>query len=301
MEISPVLSEQFRVPVYLKLEFLQTTGSFKLRGAFFSLLNTTPEIRAKGVGTCSAGNHGWALAFAGKQLGIPITVYLPKSVDYSKQAGIESLGAETIITDSPGYDEAHEFAVYDCRRRGLPFVSAFDDPKIMAANGGSLALEILEQQPDISTFVFPVGGGGLAAGLGVLVKERNQKNYLIGCQHVASPGLKLSLDKGTAITKLPPIKTVAGGIEGGIGAWTFPYIQKTIDQVVLLSESEIQKGLLWLLDHHHYLIEPSSAVALSALSCHKVERLTGPTVIVLTGRNVAFPTLQKIVAENFSD
>ena len=247
------------------------------------------------MATCSAGNHGWALAYAGKQLNIPITVYLPKSVDLSKKAGIESLRATTIVTDSQGYDGAEDFAIQDSCDRGLPFISAFDEPEIMAANGGSLALEILEEMPSIETFIFPVSGGGLGAGLGVLVKDRNPNATLIGCQHIESPGLKLSLEKGEAITRLPAIETVAGGIEGGIGANTFPYIQRTIDHVVLLTESEIRDGVVWMLDHHHCLIEPSSAAALAALSFSKLEKLNGPAVVILTGRNIALETLRNII------
>jgi len=298
LEYSPVLSEKYKTPVYLKLEFLQTTGSFKLRGAFFKLLRLSTELKKQGVATCSAGNHGWAMAYAGKQLNIPITVYLPKSVDPSKKAGIESLGATTIVTESQGYDGAEKYAIQDSLRLGFPFVSAFDEPEIMAANGGSLAQEIIDENPGLETFIYPVSGGGLGAGLGVLIKNIKPDATLIGCQHIESPGLKLSIEKGEAITSLPPIETVAGGIEGGIGANTFPYIQKTIDEVVLLSEKEIRRGVVWMLDHHHYLIEPSSAAALATLSFSKLEELAGPTVVVLTGRNIALDTLKSIIRKD---
>jgi len=295
LEYSPVLSDLYDMPVYLKMEFLQITGSFKLRGAFFRLLRLRAEEKSKGVATCSAGNHGWALAYAGRQLDIPVTVYLPNSVDPSKKAGIESQGAKTIVADSAGYDGAEEFALRDSTLRRLPFVSAFNEPEIMAANGGSLALEILEELPATESFVYPVGGGGLAAGLGVLVKSRNPEATLIGCQHIDSPGLKLSLEKGNAVTRLPAIDTIAGGIEGGIGANTFPYIRDTIDKVILLSEEEIRRSVVWMLEHHRCLIEPSSAAALAALIFRKVKKLNGPTVVILTGRNIALETLRRII------
>ena len=113
--------------------------------------------------------------------------------------------------------------------------------------------------------------------------------------------MQLSLEKGEAITRLPPIDTVAGGIEGGIGANAFSYVQKTIDQVVLLTESEIRQGVIWMLDHHHYLIEPSSAAALAALCFGKIESLESPTVVVITGRNIAFPTLKSIMESEGSN
>jgi threonine dehydratase len=298
LEYSPSLSERYGVPIHFKLEFLQTTGSFKLRGAYFKLLRLLEEQQKNGVATCSAGNHGWALAFAGRELKIPVTVFLPASVDPSKRDGIQSLGATTVVTEFPGYDETEEFAILESSRLGLPFVSAYDDPAVMAANGGSLAVEILEERPETTNFIFPVGGGGLGAGLSYWVKRANSGSFLIGCQHEGSPALKLSLEKGEAVTRLPAIETVAGGIEGGIGAVSFPYLQGTVDEVVLLSEEEIKAGVRWMLEHHHYLIEPSSAVVAAALIGSRVKQLTGLTVAILTGRNVAIETLSNILEED---
>jgi threonine dehydratase len=300
IEESVFLSELLGVPVFLKLEFLQLTGSFKLRGAMFRLSKLSSEEKSAGVVTCSAGNHGWAVAYAAKLLDVPATVYVPAEVDGSKAKGIASLGANVIRSDFPGYDATENFAILQARSRNLIFVSPYDDFAVMAANGGTIAKEILEEVPEIRTFVTPVGGGGLAAGLGFYVKELVMESHLIACQHLESPALQLSLEKRQAVTELPPIKTLAGGIEGGIGALTFAVLKDIVDRVILLSEQEITAALEWLLMEHRYLVEPSSAVTLAACLTKKLDHVEGPTAIVLTGRNIAIDSLRVILEKEWS-
>lgn len=297
LEESPALSALLGVPVQLKLEMLQRTGSFKLRGAFFRLSLLHPGERREGVITCSAGNHGWALAYAGKELGVPVTVYVPASVDPSKRAGIESLGATVVQAAFAGYDETDQFARVEAARLGRPFISPFDDDAIIAGNGGSLAAEILEANPAIKNFIVPVGGGGLAAGIGFYAKQKIPNFRLICCQHSGSPALRISLDRGFAVTEMPAIETAAGGIEGGIGSLTFSYLKDLVDQVVLVDEAGILEGVRWCLRELHYLVEPSSAVVIAACLAGGMHRLEGPTAVVLSGRNVAFETVRRIVTD----
>ena len=295
LEESPYLSGLLGTPVFLKLEFLQITGSFKLRGAMFRLSKLTSDERTAGVVTCSAGNHGWAVAYAAKLLQTPATVYVPAEVDESKARGIVSMGATVIRSDFPGYDATEDFAVAQAKLLNQIFISPYDDYAVMAANGGTIAKEILKTVPEIRTFVVPVGGGGLAAGLGFFVKESVREYSLIACQHAESPALQLSLERSQAVTELPPIRTLAGGIEGGIGALTFPVLKDIVDRVILLSEHEIIEALEWLLVEHRYLIEPSSAVTLAACLTNKLDRVKGPVAIVLTGRNIAIDSLRFIL------
>lgn len=297
VEFSPELSQQLKVPTFFKLESLQITGSFKLRGALYRLSYLEDAQRETGVATCSAGNHGWALAYAGRELGIPVTVYLPASVDESKRQGMLALGANVIVTPFPGYDEAEKYAKAEAENHALPFVSAFDDPRIMAANGGTIAAEILEEIPDAQSFLFPVGGGGLAAGASYLLARRIGSPTLIASQHRDSPALQLSLERGAAVTELPPIQTAAGGVEGGIGLQTFEVIRRFLKRVVLCSEGEILSAVTWFLDKHHYLIEPSSAVAVAAALSGRLGPLPPekPLVIIITGRNVALKTVARIL------
>ena len=298
LEESRFLSRLLGVPVFLKLEFLQLTGSFKVRGALFRLSKLSESERSAGVITCSAGNHGWAVAYAASLLGVPATVYLPAEADESKAKGIATLGAKVIRSDAPGYDAAESLALAQAKSLDLTFVSPYDDAAIMAANGGTIAKEILEDAPQIRTFLVPVGGGGLGGGLAYYAKSRFSDSRILACQHRDSPALKISLETGRAATELPPIRTLAGGIEGGIGKLTFAVLKDRVDEVLLLSEKEIWEAVQWFLGEHRYLIEPSAAVTLAACLTNKLAKLTSPTAIVLTGRNIAARNLNAILMKN---
>ncbi len=278
--------------MWLKLESLQITGSFKLRGAWFRLSRLTAEERKTGIATCSAGNHGKAIAFASREVGTHATIYVPSSVDESKLRGMKALGAEVVVSKFPGYDDTLDWALAATKK---PFVSAFDDAAIIAGNGGSLGAEIMEDLPQARTFIVPVGGGGLAAGLAVFAKHKYADAQIIGCQHELSPALRLSLDKGVAVTRLPAVDTVAGGVEGGIGAQPFDLLRSRVDGVALVSEAEIFAAVRWMLETHQYLIEPSAAVTVAACLTGKVGRLSSPAVVVVSGCNVGMPVLRRIL------
>lgn len=285
-EFSPELSKILGHPTYLKLENLQITGSFKPRGAMFYLSTLNSQ---KGVATCSAGNHGIGMAYAARELQIPCTVFVPKSVDQAKYDKLIELGAEVVKSPFNGYDDTLEWASSQ-----LPLVSAFNDERIMAGNGGTLAVEVMEQVPDAAHFVLPMGGGGLAAGFSWHIKSEYPRSKITVCQLAASPVFKLSLEQGKPVAYLPPVETLAGGIEGGLGDKCFEILKSRVDEIALIKEEELKAALLWLLEHHQYLIEPSAAVALASCFCGHV-RPNGPTVIVLSGRNVSYETLRTIV------
>jgi threonine dehydratase len=211
-----------------------------------------------------------------------------------KNQGIRSYGAEVIRSEFPGYDETQAWAITEIGQTGRKFISAFDDPWIMAANGGSLALETTRALPKAETFLLPVSGGGLAAGFAFYIKETLANSQFIGCQHRDSPGLALSLERGVAVTSLPPIETLAGGLEGGIGHTTFPILQKRVDQVVLVNEEELFEATRWVLGNHQYLIEPSAAATVAACLNGQV-KAAGPAVVVLSGRNVSLENVRMIL------
>jgi threonine dehydratase len=292
---SPELSAKLGVPVWLKLESLQVTGSFKIRGALFRFSRLTDAERKSGIVTCSAGNHGKACAYAGRELGIPTTIYVPRTVDEAKHRGMCAQGGEVVVSAFPGFDETEEWAREEARKSGRPFVSAFDDYDIMAGNGGTLGQEILDDLPGAKNFIAPVGGGGLGAGLSFLIKEKVTAARIIACQHEASPALKLSLEKGAAVTRLPFAETLAPGIEGGIGACTFEILGPRVDHVVLVNDEEIRAAIRWMLEEHQYLIEPTAAVVLAACLTGRVGTLSGPTVVVLSGRNVSYSTIHRVL------
>ena len=296
LEHSPTLSDLMGVPVYLKLENLQITGSFKVRGALFRLHRLTPAEKARGVISCSAGNHGKAVAYAAGKSGVSVDIYVPKVVDESKYRGMIQLGARVIKSDFESYDRTEALARAEARRRGRTFISPYDDEAIMAANGGSLMAEIIEDLPDLKTVLTPVGGGGLAAGLCYFLSEKQSEVETIGCQLAASPALHLSLERGRAVTTLPYVETAAGGLEGGIGSLTFPIIRRRIGRVVLLSEDAVVRGVRWMLDRHQYLIEPSAAVVIAALTEQRLQVRPGPMVLILTGRNLSLAGLTDLLS-----
>ncbi len=290
LEPSPVLSKLLGAPVSFKLESMQLTGSFKIRGALFRLSKLNENERRDGVITCSAGNHGKAVAYAAKQMDVRATICVPRSVDKSKLEGMIAQGADVRVSGFDGYDETEDWAREMAATEDRTFISAFDDYDIMAANGGTTAVEVLEDAPGAKTFILPVGGGGLAAGFAFAA----QPATIIGCQHALSPGLKLSLDTKSAVTKLPAIETLASGVEGGIGALAFGVLGPLVSAVALVTEDEILEGVRWMLAHHQYLIEPTAAVTLAACISGRI-KIDEPAVVVISGRNVSAETVQRIL------
>ena len=298
VETSPALGQALGVPVLLKLEQLQITGSFKLRGAWFRLSRLSPAERAQGVVTCSAGNHGKAVAHAARELDIPATIFVPSTVDGAKLAGMRAMGAEVVLARARGYDEAEIEARDHAARTGQPFISAFDEPEIIAGNGGSLGLEILQQVPDVRTVITPVSGGGLAAGLALALEAHAPSIEIVACQHRHSPSFALSLERGVAVTAMPAIDTMAGGIEGGIGVNTFAILKDRVRRVALVDEAQLRRGVRWMLSEHQYLVEPSAAAVVAACLEEDLRPLAGPVVVVISGRNVAASSVASILDQS---
>lgn len=298
VEFSPGLSQILGVPVWLKLESMQLTGSFKIRGALFRISRLTEEERRDGVVTCSAGNHGKAVAYAAHEAGVRATICVPRSVDRAKFEGMVALDAEVRVSEFDGYDDTQEWALQIAAEQGRTFISPFDDYAVMAANGGTVAMEVLEDAPAARSFILPVGGGGLSGGFAFWAKQRLTDSTIIGCQHALSPALRMSLDAGHAITKLPAVDTMAAGVEGGIGALAFGVLGPLISQVALVSEEEILEGVRWMLQHHQYLIEPTAAVPIAACLTGKIEKLTEPVVLVVSGRNVSTESVKIILCKS---
>ncbi|NNF04924.1 MAG: pyridoxal-phosphate dependent enzyme [Rhodothermales bacterium] len=286
---SPALSEVFGVRVHLKLECLQVTGSFKARGALFAM----HRLRAQGVrevSACSAGNHGKGIAWAASELGMKAVVFVPRSVDASKLEAMRSLGASVELSEFVGYDDTEAWALEEAERRGLPWVSAYDDPAVMAANGGTVALEVLEQAPEARTFVMPVGGGGHAAGFTFMAGLRLADTRFVMCQHRESPGFQLSVDRGEPVTELPAIETLASGLEGGFGTRTFEILRDRYDEIRLVSEEEIRNAMRWMARRHGLIIEGSSAAAVAACLQNPPIETVGDVVVFISGRNIAMNT-----------
>jgi len=297
VEHSPVLSDRLGVPVWFKLENLQVTGSFKARGALFSL----SRIKANGiqhVATCSAGNHGKGVAWAATQLDMQASIFVPKGVDPVKYDAMKRMGVDVRRSDFIGYDDTERWAIAEAERLGLPFVSAYDDDDVMAANGGSVAMEIEHQVPDANTFVMPVGGGGHAGGFAFYMKHRNPESRIIVCQHEDSPGFLRSVEANEPVTELPGIKTLASGLEGGFGRKTWEVLKNRFDAIRLLSEEELKEAMRWMVDEHQIIMEGSSAASVAACLDPEFPIPDGPVVIFISGRNIARTSLIDVLSEN---
>jgi threonine dehydratase len=295
LEEAPALSERAGAPVFLKLECLQKTGSFKIRGALFALSRLTDAEKKAGIATCSGGNHGKAVAYAARALSLVPTITVPSSVDEAKHRAMVALGANVIVSRFPGYDDTEVWAMEEAARAGRVWISAFDDDAIMAGNGGSLAAEVLEELPEARSFVMPVGGGGMAAGASFDAKTRRPDTLVVGCNHELSPALQLSLERGKAVTRLPAVATTAGGIEGGIGRKPFEILKTRIDRVALVSEADLFEAVRFVFDQHQYVIETSAAAGVAAVLTGRAGPLAGPAVVVLTGRNISRATFRRIL------
>ncbi|MEM6646241.1 MAG: pyridoxal-phosphate dependent enzyme [Bacteroidota bacterium] len=293
---STALSTTIQAPIWLKMDHLQRTGSFKVRGALYALSRLPDNQLQQGVVTCSAGNHGKGMAYAAQQLDVPVRIYVPQSVDEAKYAGMIALGATVIRSSFPGYDATEAWARAEATRLERPFVSAFDDWDIIAGNGGSLGVEIAADIEDVGTLLFSVGGGGYGAGLAFYLKSRFPDLHVVAVQHEGCPALAQSLARGAAVTAMPALDTVAGGLEGGLGVRPFQVLRHAVDAVAHVSEDEIKAAVRWLLAEHQTLVEPSAAVTVAALLHGKVQLPNArPVVTVLTGRNVSYSTLRSIV------
>lgn len=293
---SPALSRRLGIDVHLKLDSLQVTGSFKVRGALFAL----NRLSAKGVrevAACSAGNHGKGIAWAASELGMHATIFVPKSVDASKLEGMRALGARVELSDFIGYDDTEQWAISEAERRGLPYISPYDDSAVMAANGGTVALEVLEQVPDARTFVMPVGGGGHAAGFTFVAGNHLPEARFLMCQHRDSPAFHLSVERGYPVTELPAIETLASGLEGGFGTQTFDVLRDRYDEIRLVEETEIRQAMRWMVREHGLIVEGSAAAAVAGCLQDPVIETTGPVVVFISGRNIAMDTVRDVLCE----
>ncbi|MCW5850525.1 MAG: threonine/serine dehydratase [Anaerolineae bacterium] len=289
------LTAQVGHSVWAKLETVQPTGSFKVRGALNALLTLDPALLPQGVVTASAGNHGLGLAYAARQVGTMAHIFLGTQASPAKIARIHRLGATVHLV--PGtYAEAHHAAEEFTQQTGLPYIHAYAGSIVMAGQG-TLALELLAQRPDLSAVIVPVGGGGLIAGMAVVLKTLRPDIQLIAVQPEASPSLSRSLADGTVYEEYPAGETIADGVAGGVGHAVVAVARAGwIDQVVDLPEASLHRALAWTVRQEGWLIEGSAALPIAALLDGAV-RVEGPVAVVLTGGNIAAAVVMEILGE----
>lgn len=292
---SPDLSEITGVPVHLKLEHLQITGSFKLRGAANAVLNLGEEARRRGVVGVSTGNHGRGLAFAARQAGVRCIIAMSKLVPQNKIDGIKAQGAEVRILGN-SQDEAQQEVDRLVKDEGMTMVPPFDHADIIAGQG-TLGLEMAEQMHDMENVLIPVSGGGLIAGSAAALKAKKPDIRIIGVSMERGAAMYQCLQAGRpiAVEELP---TLADSLGGGIGLdnrYTFQMVRDLVDGIVLVNESEIAEGIRHGYWQERQIVEGSGAVGMAALLSGKVSP-TGPTLVLLSGGNIDMRLHHRIIS-----
>ena len=279
---------------YLKLENLQRTGSFKDRGALNRMLRLTEAERARGVVTASAGNHAQAVAYHGGRLGISVTVVMPETAPLIKVTNTRGYGADVIQVGTILDDAAAEVQRLAAEEE-LSIIHAFDDEDVIAGQG-TMGLEILEQVPDVSVVVVPVGGGGMISGIACAIKEIKPDVRIIGVEADAAASAKASRDAGEVV-KIAASDTLADGIATKrIGEITYPLIERYVDELVSVGEEEIAAAILLLIEREKTVAEGAGAVGLAALMTGSVTLSeTDRAVLLLSGGNIDINMISRII------
>ena len=294
LDYSPYFSELTGANVYLKLENLQHTGSFKLRGAFNKLLSLSEEDREAGGVAASSGNHGAAIAYAMNELGVAGTIFVPEQTSPTKVDAIKRAGGDVRFFGTDGLDtevHAREYA----EQHGMVYLSPYNDADVIAGQG-TCGVEIAQQLPDVDAIFIAVGGGGLISGVGSFLKSVNPSLTVVACQPAASAVMTESVKAGK-ILELPSEPTLSDGTAGGIeaDAITFDICRDITDEFVTVSEDQIAEAMREFIDSHHMLPEGAAGVAIAGLlaSGHKYQGKN--VVVIVCGGNVSRDTLKKVI------
>jgi len=296
LEYSQELSALVGAQVRLKMENLQRTGSFKLRGAVNVLTSLDAAQRKMGVIAPTAGNHGLGLACAGQITGIPVSIFLPHAADPMKVSAMKGYGAQ--VTFFENIEEARQAAMAAAQRSGATFVSAYDNAHTIAG-GGTVGLEIMEDWMEAEVILVNIGGGGLTSGIATAVKAINPAVEVWGIQSEASPTFARWTDAGETIP-VDIMPSIAEGISGYIEpqAMTWPLIRDRVDRVLLVSETEIKAAMLLMLDLHCHVVEPSGVPAVAAAFRYAEELRGRKTVCVVSGRNISSSRYLQLLNES---
>lgn len=294
LEHSPFFSEQTGANVWLKLENLQTTGSFKSRGAFNKLLSMTADQRSKGAVTASSGNHGAAVAYAMERLAVEGVVFVPEQTSSTKVDAIRRAGADVRFFGTDGLDTELHARAY-AAEHGMHYLSPYNDAEVIAGQG-SCGVEIARQTTRLDALFIAVGGGGLISGTGGFLRSAFPGLKVIGCQPAASAVMAESVRRGE-ILELPSSPTLSDGTAGGVesGALTFELCQKLVSDFVLVSEEQIAAAMRDFIDSHHMLLEGAAGVALAGLRKKAAEYRGKNIIVVICGANISRDTLRKVI------
>lgn len=290
---SETLSDLTKGDVYLKLENLQQSGSFKIRGAYNKIIHLSDEEKKCGVVASSAGNHAQGVAISASKLGIKSTIVMPKSAPFAKIYATRKYGGEVVLHGEV-YDEAYEKAIEIQEATGATFVHPFNDPYVIAGQG-TIGLEIMQEQPDLDVVLVPIGGGGIASGIALAVKMINPNIKVIGVQTKNAPSMYESLKCGH-VEATPVNKTIADGIAvGEPGDLTFSIIKDYVDEIITVSETEISQAFLLLLENCNLVCEGAGAVSVAAIMSRKLDLKNKKVGAILSGGNIDINLIESII------
>ena len=284
LDYSSTFSRLTGSELYFKLENLQKTGSFKIRGAYNKICSLSKTACQRGVIAASAGNHAQGVAYAATRAGIKATIVMPERAPISKVMATQGYGAQVVLAGED-YDQALARAKILQEETGATFVHSFDDFEVMAGQG-TIALELLAELPGLEAVVAPVGGGGLIAGIALVVKTLKPSVKVIGVQTSVAPAVYLSL-KNKSIQKLPPARTIADGINvRRPGELAFGLISRYVDDLVLVEEEEITQAIMLFLERSKIVVEGAGAVGLAALLHGRLSLPAKKVVVIISGGNI---------------
>ncbi|MET0806297.1 MAG: threonine ammonia-lyase [Lacisediminihabitans sp.] len=301
MESSRFLGDLLGSPVYLKAENLQRTGSYKIRGAYNRMSRLSDEEKARGVVAASAGNHAQGVALAARQLGIEATIFMPVGVALPKLQATRDYGAEVVLRGH-NVDESLRAAAEFAASTGAVFIPPFDHPDVVAGQG-TLGLEMLDQVPDLDTVIVPIGGGGLISGVASALKQKfaaeGRSVRIIGVQAANAASYVTSLRNG-APSEIPIAFTIADGIAvRKPGALNFEIIRETVDEIVTVTDDDIARAMLVLLERAKLVVEPAGAVSVAAILTGQVKD-SGTTVAILSGGNIDPMIMERVISRGLA-
>lgn len=279
--------------VYFKTENLQKTGSFKIRGAYNKIANLTQKQKSKGVLASSAGNHAQGVALGARAYGIESTIVMPIGAPVAKVTATQSYGAKVVLHGSV-YDEAYEKALEIQKETGATFLHPFDDPDVIAGQG-TIGLEILDELKDVDAIVVPIGGGGLISGIAIAAKSINPNIQIIGVEPENAASMKASVERGQ-VTSLTSCGSIADGIAVKTpGQLTFSIVKDYVDQIVTVSEDEIAKAILTLMEDEKIVAEGAGAASVAALMSGKINLKNSKIVSMISGGNIDMNMVMNII------
>ena len=288
---SPALSKTCGNQVYIKPENMQVTGAYKIRGAYYKISTLTEEQKSRGLITASAGNHAQGVAYAAQTIGVPATIVMPTTTPLVKVNNTKDLGAKVILHGET-FDDAAALAAKMSEEEGLTYVHPFNDP-VLATGQGTIAYEIFSDLPDVDIILVPVGGGGLAGGVSTLAKLLNPNVKVYGVEPVGAASMKASLEAGHVVS-LDKVVTIADGVAVKTpGDQIFSYIQKNLDGIITIDDTELVDAFLDMMEKHKMIVENAGLLSIAAL--HHLDCRGKNVVSVLSGGNMDVITVSSLV------